>query len=64
MSKIKKFVQSNTQALIDTTDEEVVEIYCKNSMLQKLYALVKIFNKVIGREISVYNFKIIVKIRI
>lgn len=46
------------------TDEEAVEIYCRNSMLQKLYALVKIFNKVIGREISVYNFKIIVKIRI
>ena len=52
------------KASIGTADEEAVAVCCRSSMLQKLYALIKNFNKVIGTAVAVYNFKIIIKVSI
>ena len=41
-----------TRALIGKSDDKTVEICYKNSMMQKLYALIYIFNKLIDRTVN------------
>lgn len=58
----REFVRPLIFKAIGIADEEAVIICFRNNMLNKLYALAKIFNKMIGRRVVLYNFKIVIKV--